>query len=149
MYKYDYTDMAGGALLMLTGGSVAATAIAYYPLGTLQRMGPGMFPAGLGALLVLFGSVLVLQAIGRPGVRPDIRVISPLFVLGGVAAFAATIVPFGLIPAILCVTIISSFANLKIDPISLALLCLALCLIAPFVFVFCLGLQIPLLRWPF
>lgn len=149
MYRIDYTDLVGGMLLMVTGSAVSAVAIWHYPLGTLQRMGPGMFPAILGVVLAGLGLLLGFQALRRTGERPDIRVLSPLFVLAGVGSFALLIPAAGLIPAILGVVIISSLADLKIRPVSLALLCLALCLVAPLVFVVGLGLPIPLIRWPF
>ena len=55
MYRYDYVDAIGGALLVLIGASVTYVSIAFYPLGTVQRMGPGAFPAGLGVVLALLG----------------------------------------------------------------------------------------------
>lgn len=149
MYRIDYVDIIGGALLVIFGAAVTYTSVTYYPLGTPSRMGPGMFPAGLGVVLAGLGILLALQALRRPGDRPDLRVFSPLFVLGGIAAFAALIVPFGLIPAIVAIIVISSLADLKIRPVSLLISCVGLSLFAPFVFVFMLGLQISLLRWPF
>lgn len=149
MYKFDYTDMAGGALLVVVGAAVSIASISSYPLGTLSRMGPGMFPAGLGALLAFFGLLLVIQSLRKAGEPADLRIFSPLFVLGGIAAFALMVVPFGLIPAICGITIISSLAELRVRPASLALLCLALSILAPGVFKFGLGLNIPLFLWPF
>lgn len=149
MYRYDYTDLVGGALLILIGGAVSFVSITSYPLGVMSRMGPGMFPAGLGVLLAGLGLILLLQSLGRQGVRPDIRFFSPLFILTSVASFALLIAPFGLIPAIVAATVVASFAELRVRPLELALLCLALSLFAPFVFVLCLGLRIPLLNWPF
>ena len=149
MYRFDYVDAVGGALLILFGAAVTYTSVTYYPMGTPSRMGPGMFPAGLGVVLAVLGLLLSLQALRRPGRRPDIRIFSPLFILGGIAAFAAIITPFGLIPAIVAILVISSMADLKIRPVSLVVSCIGLSLLAPFVFVFLLGLQIPLLRWPF
>ena len=149
MFRIDYVDIVGGALLILFGAAVTYISVTYYPMGTPGRMGPGMFPAGLGVVLAVLGLLLALQALRRPGRKPDIRVFSPLFILGGIAAFAAIIKPFGLIPAIVAILVITSLADLKIRPVSLAISCLGLSLLAPFVFVFLLGLQIPLLRWPF
>ena len=149
MFRIDYVDILGGALLILFGAAVTYTSITHYPMGTPGRMGPGMFPAGLGVVLAVLGLLLALQALRRPGRKPDIRVFSPLFILGGIAAFAAIITPFGLIPAIVAILVITSLADLKIRPVSLAISCIGLSLLAPFVFVFLLGLQIPLLRWPF
>lgn len=149
MFRFDYMDALAGALLVLLGIAVTWISVANYPLGTASRMGPGMFPAGLGVVLAFLGVILALQSLRRPGPKPDIRVFSPFFVLGGIAAFAALIVPFGLIPAIVAIIVISSLADLRIRPFSLILSCIGLSLLAPFVFVFLLGLQIPLLRWPF
>lgn len=149
MFRVDYVDMVGGALLIVFGAAVTYTSVTFYPMGTASRMGPGMFPAGLGAVLMVLGLILALQALGRPGARPDLRLFSPLFVLGGIASFAALIVPFGLIPAIVAILVITSLADLRIRPVSLVLSCIGMSLFAPFVFVFLLGLQIPLLRWPF
>jgi len=149
MYKFDYTDMAGGALLVIAGAAVSFVSISSYPLGTLSRMGPGMFPAGLGMLLAFFGLLLIVQSFRTQGEAADLRIFSPLFVLGGVAAFALLVVPFGLIPAIVGITLISSLAELRIRPVNLALLCVALSILAPGVFKFGLGLNIPLFSWPF
>lgn len=149
MYRIDYVDIVGGVLLILFGAAVTYTSVSYYPMGTASRMGPGMFPAGLGVVLAGLGVLLALQALRKPGDKPDIRVFSPLFVLGGIAAFAALIGPFGMIPAIVAILVISSLADLKIRPVSLVLSCIGLSLLAPFVFVFLLGLRIPLIRWPF
>ncbi len=149
MYRFDYTDMAAGALLMIAGATVSIVSISNYPLGTLSRMGPGAFPAGLGVLLAFFGLILVVQSLRNEGERPDLRFWSPLFVLGGVFAFAIMVEPFGLIPAIIGITVISSLAELRIKASSLGLLCLALCFLAPGVFKFGLGLNIPLFAWPF
>lgn len=149
MHRVNYTDIVGGVLLLLTGAAVTYVSIEHYPVGSLRRMGPGMFPAILGGVLAGLGLLLALQALRRQGEQPDIRVFSPIFVLAGVASFALLITRAGLIPAILGVVVISSFADLKIRPVSLALLCLGLCLIAPLVFVVGLGLPIPLARWPF
>lgn len=149
MLSRDYKDIAGGALLVLFGLGFSLYAMGHYDLGTLRRMGPGMFPAALGFVLAFFGVLLLVPAFFRPGVRPEIRIWTPLFVLSGVAAFALTIRPFGLIPAILAVVIISSFAELKFRPLSLAILCAVLCLIAWLTFRVGLGLPMAMFRWPF
>lgn len=149
MLSRDYRDIVGGGLLMVCGLAFSWYAAEHYDIGTLRRMGPGMFPAALGVVLAGFGVMLVIPAMFRPGVMPQIRVWTPLFVLSGVAAFALLIRPLGLIPAILAVTVISSLAELKIRPVSLALSCAVLCLIAWLTFRVGLGLPIAMFRWPF
>ncbi len=148
MYKYNYTDMVGGLFLVLIGVTVSAIAITSYPLGSPTRMGPGMFPAGLGVVLSILGIILSCQSLRRPGDPADIRVFSPIFVLGGIVAFALIIKPFGLLPAIIIGTVVSCFAELKIKPLDTLFLCVGLCLLAPFVFRVCLGLPLALFNWP-
>lgn len=149
MLSRDYRDIVGGAFLVLFGLAFSWYAAEHYELGTLRRMGPGMFPTALGFVLALFGAILAVSAFFRQGTMPEIRIWTPLFVLAGTAAFAMTIRPFGLMPAILAVVVISSLAELKVRPVSLIVLCASLCLIAWLTFRVGLGLPIPMFRWPF
>lgn len=149
MAARDYRDVVGGGLLVLAGSAFAYHAIANLALGTLRRIGPGMFPAALGVILALFGLAILIPALFRQGAFPDIEPRTPVFVLGGVSAFALTIVPFGLAPAILAVTIVSSLAEPKFRPVSLAVLCAVLCLMAWLTFRVGLGLPFQMIRWPF
>lgn len=149
MLSRDYKDILGGLLLLATGLVFSWHAYGNYSLGTLRQMGPGMFPFALGLLLSAYGAGIMVPALFRPGALPRFRVWSPLFVLSGVAAFALTVRPFGLLGAIVAVTVVSSFAELKVRPVSLAILCAVLCLLAWLVFHVGLGTAIPMLRWPF
>lgn len=149
MLTRDYRDIVGGALLFVVGIAFAWYAAGHYQLGTLQRMGPGMFPTGLGAILAVLGVALFIPAFFRTGVMPEIRIWTPLFVLAGCSAFALAIRPLGLIPAIVAVVAISSLAELKVRPVGLIALCGTLCLIAWLVFRVLLGLPMVLVRWPF
>lgn len=149
MLKRDYRDMVAGGLLILCGAFIAFYASNNYALGTVQRMGPGMFPMGTGLLLIFFGVILFISALFRPGVMPPLRFWSPLFVLSGIAAFALLVGPFGLLPAVAGVVVVSSLAELKIRPVSLTALVAVLCFMAWLVFKAGLGLPMPMLKWPF
>lgn len=149
MLSRDYRDIIGGALLVLVGLGFAAYAFANYELGTINRMGPGMFPMALGVILAGFGFMQALPAFFRTGVIPEIRIWTPLFVLSGIAAFAMLVRSFGLLPAVIAVVVISSFAELKIRPVSLLILTGSLCLISWLIFSVGLGLPMPMFRWPF
>lgn len=149
MLSRDYRDIVGGAVLVVFGLAFSWYAYGHYDVGTMRRMGPGMFPTALGIVLAGFGVLLMIPAFFRQGMMPEVRVWTPLFVLTGVAAFAITIRPLGMIPAILAVVIISSMAELKFRPVSLAILCAVLCLMAWLTFRVGLGLPIAMFRWPF
>ncbi len=149
MLKHDYRDMGAGLLLALGGVWIAHYSASNYTLGTVRQMGPGMFPMGVGLIVAGLGAILFVQAIFRQGTMPEIRVWSPIFVLAGTAAFALTVRPFGLIPAVVVTTAISSIADRELRPVSLILLCLSLSLLSYLIFSVALGLRIPMFRWPF
>lgn len=149
MLSRDYRDIVGGAVLVVTGLGFSGYAYAHYDLGTINRMGPGMFPAVLGLVLAAFGVMQSVPAFFRQGTIPDIRVWSPLFVLGGIAAFAAMIRPFGLLPAIVVLVAISSCAELKFRPVSLLVLTVSLCVMSWLIFRVGLGVPLAMARWPY
>jgi len=149
MFSRDYRDIVGGLLLVFLGLVFAGYAYVQYDLGTLRRMGPGMFPVMLGGTLALLGVFHTIPALTRPGVMPEIRIFSPLFVLAGCAVFALTLLAFGLVPAVIAITVVSSMAELEIRPLRLVLLSAALSLIAWLIFGIGFGLNLPMFRWPF
>ncbi|PZO67356.1 MAG: tripartite tricarboxylate transporter TctB family protein [Paracoccus denitrificans] len=149
MLSRDYTDIVGGAVLTVVGLSFSGYAFANYDLGTISRMGPGMFPMFMGLILAAFGLMQMIPAFFRQGRMPEIRIWSPLFVLASVGAFAAMIRPFGLIPSIIVLVTIASCAELKLHPRSLFALILTLCVMSWLIFDVGLGVPLAMARWPF
>lgn len=149
MYRRNYRDMVGGGILTFVGFAFAWYALQEFELGTPQKMGPAMFPAALGFLLGGMGAIMAVAAYFRHGPVPEVRARVSVCVLSGLAAFALLLSWFGLIPAIMGVTVISSFAERKVRPITVAVLSVTLCLMAWLIFSVGLGLPITLLKWPF
>ena len=145
----DTRDLIAGALIAMTGGLIAAQAGLSYDLGTLRRMGPGMFPFGLGLLMVGLGVVIAGTAFFRLGDPVRMQARAPLAVLAAVAAFAVLIQTFGLLPAIVGVVIVSAFAEKKLRPVSILFLSLTLMALAVAIFRIGLNLPITLIDWPF
>ena len=148
MYSRDYRDLIGGALLLLTGISFFWYGVEHYRLGSVARMGPGLFPVALGAVLALLGAILFVQAMLRPGALPEVRPARALPVLGGIGVFALTIHPLGLIPAICLLVVISSLAELRFRPVTTLAVCAGMSLAAWLIFGVGLGLPIPMIRAP-
>lgn len=146
MHARDYRDLIGGALLFLTGIAFSWYGAEHYRLGTVARMGPGLFPVALGAVLALLGAILCVQALLRPGTLPEIRPARALPVLGGIGLFALAIHPLGLIPAICLLVVISSLAELRLRPLTTLAVCAAMSLAAWLIFGLGLGLPIPMIR---
>lgn len=149
MMNRDYRDMVAGGLLMALGTGAALYASANYSLGTITRMGAGMMPTALGWILACFGAALLIGAFFRPGVMPEVRIVTPIIILGSVAAFGLIIPRFGLMPAVVACAVISSFAELEFKPGRWALLSVFLCLMAYVIFIFALRLPIPIFAWRF
>jgi len=149
MFSRDYKDIVGGLILIILGLSFSGYAATHYDIGTFRRMGPGMFPTILGVALAIFGLMQLVPAVTRPGRMPDVRIWSPIFVLAGCAAFAMTLLPFGLMPAVATLTVVSALAELEIKLARLVVLIAALCLISWLIFDVGFGLNVPMFRWPF
>lgn len=142
----DYNDIIGGAL-MIAGGAWFSLYAMNYNLGTLRRMGPAYFPLGIGMLVVLFGLLLLLPALRRPGnfPRPEWRPF--LAICTAVLVFALTVERLGLVPATLVLTASAAWAELRPNLRVTAILAVALSAIAVIVFTQGLGIPIPAFRW--
>jgi hypothetical protein len=140
--------MLGGVLLIGLGAFIVLYAMSHYQMGTLRRMGPGMFPAMVGGLMSVFGVILLVSGFLREGELPKVRIWSPLFVLAGVATFALLIEPFGLVPAVIGTVLVSSLAERRLQPVAIPLLAGGLCVLVWLIFRVGLGLPIPMFDWP-
>ncbi len=148
MNTINLRELTGGLLTAGLGAAFAIYAVAHYSVGTVTRMGPGMAPVVLGALLTLFGIVIAIGARWSPRRAGQIRVYVPAVILGCVVAFAALINPFGLMPAIFVSVVIATFAEGTVRPLVSIVLGLVLCLTAWAIFVVALQLPLTLFKWP-
>lgn len=106
----DWPDLLGGAALAALGVAVAAYAGAHYEIGTLRRMGPGLLPLGLGALLAVFGAMIALPALARPAKAVTIAWRETLCVLGAILVFGLGMNRLGLVPAAVLSVLLASAA---------------------------------------
>lgn len=144
----DYRDLLGGCALLIIGSVAAIYSLMTLHLGTLSRMGPGMFPTSLGVILAVFGLILLVQAMFRTGEMPRGDLRSFLAICTSIFAFAVMIRPFGLLPAIVALTFIASRADGKLSLKGTAIL--AGLLSAGSFLIFRTGLDLPitLFAWP-
>lgn len=152
MDRRDQREIVGGLILVAFGLGMAIYSSMNYDLGTLRRMGPGMFPMGLGYLLAFLGAASLLPTLlgkGEPvRFQPAIKWGPAGTILLSVAAFALLIRPFGLIPAILATTLIASQAEHGNRPWSILGLCAFLVALSYFLFIYALGLPMRTVNWP-
>jgi hypothetical protein len=120
-----------------------------YQMGTAQRMGPAYFPTVLGGLLAVLGLVIAIQGLRRNEVSGEIERLHfrpLLIVLGAVVLFGALLRPAGLVVALLVLIGLSSYASHEFRLREVIPLAALLVLLVLAVFIWGLGLVIPL--WP-
>ena len=150
MYSRDYRDIVSGAGLTAFGLWFAWYAHSHYKFGSLALMGDSMFPVVLGCMLAFFGFVILAGGILKRGPEFYFDLPTTFFVLLGVAGFAVTVPRFGLVPAIVTLTIISAFADIKkFSVLSLVVLCAVLAVMMYLIFKLGLGLLVPMFAWPY
>lgn len=148
MMNRDYRDMVAGGLLTALGAAAALYAFTHYNMGTITRMGAGMMPTALGCILAGLGIALAIGAFFRQGPMPEVRIVTPILILGSIAAFALIITSFGLLPAVVACTVVASLAERRFSPVQWVVQSVALCAMAYLFFIFALRLPIPVFAWP-
>ncbi|MEO3388395.1 tripartite tricarboxylate transporter TctB family protein [Mesorhizobium sp. CAU 1741] len=141
-------DAVGGAALLVIGICVAIYALMHYELGSLNRMGPGMVPVLLGALLAILGGVLVGSSFrNNPGfIDFDLRALFAITM--GAVAFALLLETFGLAPAVVCTSLATTIFETRLTWRARLCLAAALAAIAVALFPLALGMHISIARWP-
>ncbi len=137
-------DIAAGLLLLvIAAGSYAGALDLSFRDGV--SVGPGLMPKGVALLIAAFGVLILVTGLLAPGAaleRWSIR--GPLFVLGAVVVFAATVRTFGLAFAGPLAVIISALGDEEskiLEVLVFALVMSALCI---GLFKYALRLPIPL-----
>ncbi len=120
-----------------------------YQLGTPARMGPGFFPAMLGALMALLGLLVAWRSLARTADRTELERVGwrELFlVLVAVGVFAATLSYLGMVVAVTLLIAISATGSHEFSWKETAISIVVLLVMSDLVFVRGLELQFPV--WP-
>lgn len=142
-------ETTSGALLTLLGSLTLYHSWSELAFGSLERMGPGMFPSALAIIIIALGLALIIPALFKKGdriQRPDIR--STITILSAIAAFMFLLEPFGLFLSLMALVLISTLADCKFTVAKAALLGTVLCAVILVIFRFGFGLKITLFNWP-
>ncbi|CAB3627333.1 tripartite tricarboxylate transporter TctB family protein [Achromobacter pestifer] len=142
---------AAGTMIVLGLGAIAQAST--YSLGSLARMGPGMFPAILGALLVMLGLIIAKMATSPAVTEEDAEEIPPPewrgwgCIIGGLLAFILVGKFGGLVPATFVLVFVSAMGDRQHTWRTAALLAVGVTILGVAVFSWALQLQFPLFRW--
>lgn len=148
MTQRDYKDIIGGVLLMILGAFASLYAHSHLQVGTVINMGPGMFPMALGVILIGFGLSIFGPAWFRGGEQLRVHLQPLAMVLLSLLAFALIIRPFGMVTAIIVLTLIASRADNRLGIKGVLLLAASLSVFASLAFKIGLGIPVQLLAWP-
>jgi hypothetical protein len=118
-----------------------------YHMGDMHRMGPALFPTLVGVLLAGLGLITALRAFVRDGPPLPRFHARPIVVSSiAIALFGVALAHFGLLAAIATLVLVGAFASRESKPIEIIGLVIVLMVFSAAVFVWLLGLPIPL--WP-
>lgn len=118
-----------------------------YSLGTAGRMGPGYFPMVLGGLLALIGLILVVRSFIIVGTPVERIMLAPLALITvSVVLFGALLAHLGLVISLVILVVVCALAGRQSKPLEVAGLAIVLTAFSVAVFVYGLGLPLPV--WP-
>jgi hypothetical protein len=144
--RINVPDLAFGLLLIAVGG-IAWMLVADLPVGSATSMGPGYVPRGLAILIAAFGVAQCARAVMAAHVRFPATALRPILLVGAsVAAYALLLRVAGLAITSIVVVIVAGFAAYDVRLRENVALALGLAVFSVALFVFGLGLPIPI--WP-
>ena len=134
-------------VMFVAFAAVAILAARGYSLGTSGKMGPGYFPIGLGFVLGGLGAVLIGRSLVFEGEAvPRIHVWPLAVITLGVSLFGVMVEPLGLVAALALLVVLISWAGHEFRLVETLALAAALIAFSIAVFVYALGLSLPI--WP-
>ena len=148
MQSRDYRDVMSGAALLVLGCAITIYSLVTYPIGSITRMGPGMFPAVLGGILGVLGCVIGIPAWFRSGEMPEIALRQLVIVLLSIGAFTILLEPFGVVPAVTALTVGAVLADDEVSVKGALILVAIMALTTVLLFQKLLGVPFQAFRWP-
>lgn len=135
-------DLVCGAFVALLGVFALCSALGW-DFGSLRRIGPAVFPAIVGAVLIGLGITIALveDKVAAEETTLPVNLRGLLMVLAGLAAFTALIKNAGLIPAIWVAVFLSAYADPAARLRDTALVAMIMSGIGLGLFVYLLGFQ--------
>ena len=139
-------DFWAGLIFVAIGGGFVLLA-QQYRLGDMHRMGPAMFPTLVGALLAALGLIMALRSFARDGAPMSDFHARPIVVsLLAIVLFGIALQWVGLVAAVAVLVLIGANAARDVRQLDNLALAAGMIVFSVAVFVWLLGLPLPL--WP-
>ena len=137
-------DFSAG-LMFIAFGSAGIGMAQAYPFGTAARMGPAYFPTLISGLLITFGVFVALRGLVVEDHKLGTFHFKSLFlVLASVVLFGFALERLGLIVAIFTLVVLASLGGTEFRLRRVLVLAAILAVGSTLVFIYGLGLQIPI-----
>src|SRR5262249_33939274 len=134
-------------LMFAAFGPIFALGAGQYSIGTLDEMGPGFLPLCVGMLLALIGVLLIAKSlIGGGDTVAEFSTPPLLLVTSSICVFALIFPYSGLVTAIFVLTVIAARASPEFRLSEALCLGVLLAALSAGVFVYALGIPLPV--WP-
>jgi hypothetical protein len=141
-------DLLAGAIFVAFGSATFWMAHSY-EIGTAVEMGPGYFPAAIGAVLVVIGILAIVRGVLSkvPDPITPHRIEPLVLIFCAIMAFAFLIERAGLVIAAAALIGISCFRRIRTNPLEILAIYVALTGFCAVVFVQWFDMQLPLFWW--
>lgn len=138
-------DIEAGLFFTFFGATTAALSL-QYRMGTIAAMGPGMFPFLLGSILAVLGAIILVKGILGGGEEARPLPLRPTILIGlSILVFAFLLLTVGLLVALPAQVAIAMWASEHFTWKRVIALSLGLLAFCYGVFVYFLGISVPLL----
>lgn len=142
------TDFWTGAMFFAIGSFAATVSLLNYSLGTLIRVGPGLFPTLIGSLLVAIGVALMARSFAVQGESlPNWRWGPVVRVTIALLSFGLLLDRAGLALSVIAMVFIATAPNLRTRFLETTALTAGLILFSWLVFIKGLNLPFRILPW--
>lgn len=138
-------DVVAGAIFLAfaIGFGIVSTA---YPMGSAAQMGPGYYPLLLSGVLGVLGLFIAFAGWRKPAAQMVVvRPVALICVLTAPLLFAVTLRPLGFVAAVILTSLLATIAAPRMSWIARILTALGLALGCTAIFIWALGIPVPLL----
>lgn len=143
-----HNSFTESGVVFILAGLASIVIASRYPLGAIDRMGPGFFPLVLACALTVLGTAVLvvgLRARGENDAPPALNLRSFAIVIGAIVFFGLAINHTGLLITVPVTVFFASFARESVDWRMTSIVAIVMTLFTVLVFVFGLDMRIPVL----
>lgn len=154
MTKPIFRELLSGGVVVATGAAFSIGAL-QYGLGSFSQMQPGMFPFLVGLMVAITGVMIVAGALlaSAPAAPAEESKSASgewralMLVAVALIVFGLVIARFGMAPAVIALVLLVGIAERDRKPLPTVLVAIGLSALTTVLFIYGLGMNIPVATW--